>query len=104
MVVCPQYVLGNAVRGVLEGSPTDPREPVWLRDAAGARISVVWPAGFSVSFGPGAVLHDEHGHAVAPAGSNVTLPQVALGSHAGTFADPYPATGLVFGACYEPSS
>jgi len=99
--VCPQFVLANALRGVLEGSPSDPREPVWLRGPSGARSSVVWPTGFSVRFEPTAVLYNERGRAVAKAGSDVILPQVALGSHAGTFADPYVAAGLLFGACYE---
>jgi hypothetical protein len=97
------FVLARAVHGVLEGNPADPREPVWLQGPDGARISVVWPAGFSVRFSPKAVLYNEQGHPVARAGDSVTLPQVALGSHAGTFADPYLATGMLLGGCYEPA-
>jgi hypothetical protein len=99
--VCPQFILADAVHGVLEGSPSDPGEPIWLRGSTGARISVIWPAGFSVRFEPTAVLYNDRGRAVARAGSTVVLPQVPAGSHAGTFGDPYLATGLLFGGCYE---
>jgi hypothetical protein len=101
---CPQFILANAVRGVLEGSPSDPREPIWLRSSTGARISVIWPAGFSVRFDPDAVLYNEHSRPVAKAGSTVVLPQVASGSRAGTFEDPYVASGLLFGSCYQPAT
>jgi hypothetical protein len=90
------------VTGVLDGRPDDP-ELVWLHGPDRERISVAWPAGFSVAFAPDAVLRDERGIEVAGAGDVVELGQVNLGSHAGTPADPYLATGLVFSGCYNRS-
>ncbi len=101
-VACPMFAVGDPVTGTLEGDPTDPLEPIWLRSTDGQRISIVWPAGFSVSFEPDAVLANEKGVVVARAGDTVTLTQVSITSHAGTFADPYLAQGSVFGGCYTP--
>jgi len=100
--ICPMFVLRDAVSGVLAGSSGDPLEPIWLRAPDGARISIVWPAGFTVRFQPKAILYDAHGRAVAAAGDSVTLPQVAVGSRRGTYDHPYLATGLLFGGCYTP--
>jgi hypothetical protein len=90
-----------AVAGTLAGSSADP-ETIWLQGPGGARISVTWPAGFTVRFEPGAVVYNEAGKAVIRAGERLQL-QARVGDHAGTPADPYPVSGLVLGGCYPPS-
>ena len=100
--LCPLFELARPVTGILEGDPAA-REPVWLEGPDGEPISVEWPAGFSARFSPHLVLLNEKGVAVARAGQTVTLPQVAPRSHAGTYADPYLAQGLLFGSCYVPA-
>jgi hypothetical protein len=95
--------LGGAippVEGVLRGDQGDPVEPVWLERADGRRLSIIWPEGFTVRFEPLAVLRDEGGRIVARDGSSVELPQVPTTIAAGTFEDPYIASGLVFDGCY----
>jgi hypothetical protein len=87
--------------GVLAGSSAD-LETVWLEVAGGARVSLTWPAGFTVRFEPGAVIYNENGKAVVKAGETLTL-QARIGEHAGTLADPYPVSGAVLGGCYPPS-
>lgn len=82
---------------------TDPAQsdPVWLVDRTGHRLSVVWPAGFTVRFDPSpAVLFNEHGDVVATEGSWVTLNHTRPSDAAGTIADPYFASGLTLGGCY----
>ncbi len=101
-VLCTAAAAVNPVTGMLRGGQGEP-EPVWLEDAAGRRLSVVWPAGFSVRFEPDAVLYDERGMAVVRDGGTVRLGQVNLETAAGTYEDPYIAKGLVFDGCY-PSS
>lgn len=64
----------------------------------GLRLSVVWPQGFSVRFEPDAVLSNEQGRVVAPAGERTELIQTRADEHAGTFDDPYIA-GLILGGC-----
>jgi hypothetical protein len=61
---------------------------------------VVWPGGFTVRFEPTVTLIDDHGKAVASGGAKVTLDQVKPDSHAGTFEDPYIASGGLFDGCY----
>lgn len=85
---------------MLRGDPTA-FEPIWLEKPGGRHVSIVWPEGFTARFEPAAVLRDERGVAVARAGTLVTLGQVNDSSAAGTFADPYVATGLVFAGCYH---
>jgi hypothetical protein len=101
-VGCPAFAAAHPVSGVLRGDPNDPQEPVWLEGQSGTRLSIVWPAGFTASFEPGAVLRDEGGVIVAKAGDRVELGQVDAFEHAGTFGDPYLASGLVFHGCYGP--
>ena len=60
----------------------------------------MWPAGFTVSFGPDAALRDERGRVVATAGANVELSQVDAFGNTGTFGDPYIASGILFDGCY----
>ncbi len=100
--ICPAFAVVPPVSGVLRGDPNDPQEAVWLEGQAGTRLSIVWPAGFTASFEPNVVLRDERGTVVAVAGDRVELAQVAPLEHAGTFGDPYLASGLVFQGCYGP--
>ena len=86
---------------MLAGDPNDP-ERVWLVDAPPfkGRVSVVWPQGFHVRFEPDAVLYNEKDVPVARQGETVAFPQVRISEHAGTYADPYLAYGIIFSRCY----
>lgn len=97
---CDAIGVDNPVIGRLEGDPEDPQEPVWLMREDGTRLSVVWPAGFSVRFEPDATLYNELGRVVARAGDAVTLNQVSIAEATGTFEDPYYAAGILFDGCY----
>ena len=97
---CPASAAVNPVRGVFEGDPTRSSQVAWLRATDGRQLTVAWPEGFTVRFEPNAVLYNEKGVAVAKHGQQVELGQVNLEEHAGTPADPYFATGLVFDGCY----
>ena len=99
-VVCPAFGLVDPVSGIFQGNPAGRPDRVWLERPEGERLSVVWPGGFTVRFDPVVALLDEHGTTVASAGDTVTLDQVRADSHAGTFADPYIASGILFGGCY----
>lgn len=50
-VACAAFARTNPVAGILEVQ-AGAREPVWLRADDGRRLSVVWPAGFTVRFDP----------------------------------------------------
>jgi hypothetical protein len=91
----------NPVSGVLAGDPAD-RERLWFvgPGASEPRLSVVWPQGFHIAFEPDAVLYNEKDSPVAREGDTVTLPQVNLSEHSGTYADPYRAHGIIFDSCY----
>lgn len=97
---CDAMAIDDPVIGRLEGDPEDPQEPVWLSRADGTRLSIVWPAGFSVRFEPEATLYDEQGSVVARAGESVKLNQVSLTEATGSFEDPYYAAGILFDGCY----
>jgi hypothetical protein len=99
-VVCPAFGLTDPVVGILRGELGGRPEPVWLEGAGGSHLSVVWPGGFTVRFDPAAALVNEHGSVVARAGETVTLGQIRPADHAGTFDDPYLASGIVFDNCY----
>lgn len=99
-LACPSYAVAHPVSGILRGDADDPQEPIWLEGQAGTRVSVVWPAGFTVSFEPDAVLRDERGRVVAMAGARAALSQVDAFGNTGTFGDPYIASGLLFDGCY----
>ncbi|MEW5989818.1 MAG: hypothetical protein AB1736_00540 [Chloroflexota bacterium] len=98
-VACPAFAVVDPVRGILEGA-VGAREPVWLRNAPGRQLSVVWPEGFSVRFEPEAALYNEGGRVVARQGQAVELGQVGWDENAGTFEDPYIASGILFDGCY----
>jgi hypothetical protein len=98
-VACAAFARTNPVTGILEGQ-AGAREPVWLRAADGRDLSVVWPAGFTVRFEPAAAVYTDRGTLVGRAGDRIVLGQTGWSDAAGTFDDPYFASGLVFGGCY----
>ena len=98
-VACVAFARTNPVAGVLEGQ-AGAREPVWLRAEDGRDLSVVWPAGFTIGFVPDAAIYAERGRVVGRAGDRIVLGQTGQGDAAGTFDDPYFASGLVLGGCY----
>ena len=98
-VLCTAARAINPVTGTLRGGQGAP-EPVWLEAEDGSRLSVVWPAGFGVRFQPAAELHNQRGERVARDGALVRLGQVGTESAAGTFDDPFVASGLALGGCY----
>jgi hypothetical protein len=93
-VLCTLGAVLPPVKGVLAGDTADAAWPVWLDDAAGRRLYVLWPRGFSVRFDPVASLLDETGTPFAIAGSEVTLEQVGPDPAKGTTERPYVAEGL----------
>jgi hypothetical protein len=60
----------------------------------------VWPEGFTLQFAPDAAIYTDRGTLVGRAGDRIVLDQTRPGDAAGTFDDPYFASGLVFGDCY----
>ena len=98
-VACPAFARTNPVAGILEGQ-AGAREPDWLRADDGRHLSVVWPAGFTLRFEPDAVIYTDRGTLVGRAGDRIVLGQTGYGDAAGTFDDPYFASGLIFGGCY----
>ena len=98
-VACAAFGLANPVAGILEGQAGG-REPVWLQADDGRHLSVVWPAGFTVRFEPDAAIYTEKGGLVGRAGDRIELSQTRPSDAAGTFDEPYFASGLVFGDCY----
>ncbi len=87
------------VTGTLRGNPGDP-ELVWLVASGARRLSIVWPEGFAVTFRPNAVLYNEAGRVVARDGETVELGEAPGASAAGTPADPYYASRILFDGCY----
>ncbi|MBA2559379.1 MAG: hypothetical protein H0V07_05735 [Propionibacteriales bacterium] len=98
-VVCPAFGLVNPVRGTLRGDVAGTPDRVWL-ESGGRHLSIVWPGGFSLRFAPDAELSNEHGVVVAREGDLVELSQVQPDEHAGSFDDPYLASGILFDGCY----
>jgi hypothetical protein len=99
-MLCTASAAVHPVIGTLMGRP-GAREPVWISDSGGRPLSVVWPEGFVVGFEPDGVLYDDRGARVAEVGDRIELQQVAREGHAGTYEDPYVASGLVFDGCYH---
>jgi hypothetical protein len=98
-VACPAFARTNPVAGNLEGQ-AGAREPVWLRADDGRHLSVAWPVGFTLRFAPDAAIYTDRGTVVGRAGDRIVLGQTGQGDAAGTFDDPYFASGLLFGGCY----
>ena len=99
-VACPAFGLTDPVTGTLQADASNTQESVWLQASDGRHLSVVWPRGFSVRFEPEAVLYDDQGKVVGRQGERIVLSQVRWTEHAGTYADPYIASGLLFNGCY----
>jgi hypothetical protein len=99
LVTCGAMAVEPHVTGSLAGDPAG-REPVWVVGPNEVRWSVVWPAGFHVTFAPEALLHDPTGAVVAREGDTVELNQVSPGAASGTYQDPYIAACWLFGATY----
>jgi hypothetical protein len=51
-VLCTLGAPLDPVTGTLRGDRQNPGEPVWLEQANGRRLSVVWPDGFTLLFDP----------------------------------------------------
>jgi hypothetical protein len=98
-VACAAFGLIDPVHGTLDGGVGE-REPAWLVTDDGRRLSIVWPAGFAIRFEPAVTLYSEKGMRVAGKGEPVELGQTRWDAAAGTFDDPYVASGLVFNDCY----
>lgn len=98
---CAAYGLVDPVGGRLMPGP-EPREATVLVTSDGRTVSVVWPEGFSLDPGPPMVLRDDRGREVAREGQGVVLAQTRADDAAGTWDDPYLASGLVFQGCYAP--
>src|SRR5450759_4576960 len=99
-VLCSLAAATRPVTGVLRGQP-GAKEPVWIEDPAGRHLSVIWPEGFSVVFAPSAELRDDTGAMIARDGDALTLTQTNIDMAAGSFEDPYIASGLSVGTgCY----
>jgi hypothetical protein len=99
--LCPASLAVDPVVGVFAGDTNAAGDRSWLVSGEGQRIYVTWPEGFTLAFEPGATLRNEEGRIVAEADTTVTLTQVNRFDHAGTPEDPYLATGIVFGGCYQ---
>ena len=90
----------DPVVGTFRGDLLADGDKSWLEAADGARLYVVWPQGFALSFQPSPTLRDEGGKVVAEQDTAVTLAQVNRFDHAGTMDDPYVAVGTLFDRCY----
>ena len=86
--------------GTLQGTAGDP-ERVWVVAPDGRRLSIVWPAGFTVRFEPEAVLYAK-GVAVAHAGDPIAINREAPAQGA-TPNDPMEVI-WVNGVCYAPAT
>lgn len=102
---CDTIGVTDPVYGTLDGDASvTGGDAVWLLSRAGQRTSIVWPEGFEARFEPEPSLYDETGRLVAANGHTVML-QVERSVAAGTFEDPYYASGILLaGPTYTPDS
>lgn len=102
---CDTIGVTDPVYGTLDGDASVPGgDAVWLVSPDGQRTSIVWPEGFEARFEPEPSLHDETGRLVAARGHTVML-QVERSVAAGTFEDPYYASGILLaGPTYTPDT
>jgi hypothetical protein len=97
---CDAIGVDEPVYGHLDGSANEPDDPVWLVAPDGTRMSIVWPSGFEAAFNPDVELRVAGG-IVARKGDAVMF-QVSRNDAAGTFADPYYASGSFFAGTFPP--
>jgi len=97
--LCQLFAIASPVDGVLRGQQ-GAHDPVWLEAADSRHLSVVWPAGFTLSFRPDAELRDERGDLVAREGDRLELSQTRWDDATGRYEDPYIAAGGWAGRCY----
>jgi hypothetical protein len=60
-ILCNAAGAVERVEGIFEGDPGRSSGVAWLRAPDGRRLTVAWPAGFTVRFEPMAVLYNEQG-------------------------------------------
>jgi hypothetical protein len=99
-ILCNASAAIEPVVGTLRGR-VGAQEPVWLVTADDETLSVVWPAGFLVKFEPAAALYNDRGERISVDGDEVALRQVSRTSHAGSYADPFIASGIIYNGCYH---
>jgi hypothetical protein len=98
--MCNASAAIDPVIGTL-GGRLGAQEPVWIVTADDRALSIVWPTGFIAKFEPAAALYNDRGERVAVEGDEVVLGQVSRVSHAGSYADPFIASGIVYNGCYH---
>lgn len=96
---CDAIGVDDPVVGILDGDAALLEDPVWLSAPDGGKLSIVWPAGFTARFSPAVVLYDDRGVVVARAGDTISL-QWNRSTAAGSFDDPYYASGMLLQGCY----
>ncbi len=96
---CSQIAALDPVHGTLHGEP-GATDQAWLVSAEGDHLSIVWPQGFTVRFDPVFALIDDQGRIAARAADDITLPQIPTSAAAGSYGDPYFASGSLFSGCY----
>lgn len=94
-VSCDSIGVDHPLFGYLVGDAGNRQEPVWLRAPNGSRLSIVWPQGFTaILTSDGLAIADETGATVIRPGDAVEA-QVSRSSAAGSFDDPYYASGIL---------
>lgn len=101
-VACDAVGIEDPVFGHLAGAlPITAPDPIWLEAPDGTHLSIVWPEGFTLEFEPTPVIYDETGAVVARLGDAV-MPQVSRHDAAGTYEDPYFASGILLAGSFTP--
>ncbi len=98
-ILCNASAAIDPVIGTLRGR-VGAQEPVWIVTDDDHTLSIVWPAGFLAKFEPAAVLYNDRGERIAVEGDEVIFGQVSRASHAGSYVDPFIASGIVYNGCY----
>jgi hypothetical protein len=98
---CDSIGVDNPVYGRLDGSAAELDDPVWLVAPDRSRLSIVWPNRFVAVFDPDLGLRTDSGELVARQGEAVMF-QVGRAEAAGTFEDPYYASGSLVAGEFPP--
>lgn len=85
--------LGGLVTGVLVGDPTLDGGCVYMRDANGDNVTLVWPLGYTVRFAPNAEVLDASGKVVLNDGDRFS-------SGGGLWSGPTPSRCVVSSTAY----